>query len=132
MNQSGFHWVLAAILCAVSSAAAADELLPAYERGGAGPFDSLAGKAAWVTDHPAGDGEPKRSCASCHGADLSRAGRHLRTGKPIQPLAVSVDPTRLTDPAKVEKWLQRNCRWTLGRECTPQEKGDFIVFIRSQ
>jgi hypothetical protein len=26
----------------------------------------------------------------------------------------------------------RNCRWTLGRECTPAEKDDFISFIQTR
>jgi len=47
-------------------------------------------------------------------------------------LAPSVDPQRLTDQAKVEKWLLRNCRWTLGRECTSDEKADFISYIETQ
>jgi hypothetical protein len=47
-------------------------------------------------------------------------------------MALSVNPARLTDAKTVEKWFRRNCRWTLGRECTPQEKGDFIQFITSQ
>jgi hypothetical protein len=43
-----------------------------------------------------------------------------------------VNPQRLTDPAKIEKWLTRNCRWTLGRECTAGEKADFIAYIKTQ
>jgi hypothetical protein len=47
-------------------------------------------------------------------------------------MAKSVNPQRLTDPGKAEKWFGRNCRWTLGRDCTPQEKGDFVALIRSR
>lgn len=100
--------------------------LPALAEG-----DPAAGKAAWTTEHPAPEG-PARSCATCHTADLTRAGRHAATGKAIEPLAPSVNPSRLTDPAKVEKWLLRNCRWTLGRECTATEKADFLAYIRTQ
>ena len=123
---------LAASWFAAAVAATTDDILRSYERSGAGSFDPRAGQSAWVAKHPTGDGSAPRSCASCHGADLTRAGRHLRTGKPIEPLALSVNPSRLSDPPKVEKWLRRNCRWTLGRECTPQEKGDFVLFIRNQ
>jgi hypothetical protein len=47
-------------------------------------------------------------------------------------MAPSVNAARLTDQAKIVKWLHRNCKWTLGRECTPQEKGDFLTYIRSR
>ncbi|MBV5273127.1 MAG: DUF1924 domain-containing protein, partial [Lamprocystis purpurea] len=73
----------------------------------------------------------QRSCVTCHGTDLTKPGKHATTGKPIEPLAVSANSERLTDPAKVEKWFGRNCRWTLGRDCTPQEKGDFVRYIQS-
>ncbi|MGB5833069.1 MAG: DUF1924 domain-containing protein [Thiohalocapsa sp.] len=88
--------------------------------------------AAWTKEYPRADGSSARSCATCHTADLTKTGRHAKTGKPIEPLAPSVNPTRLTDPKKVEKWLLRNCRWTLGRECTGAEKTDFLSYIKSQ
>lgn len=94
--------------------------------------DAGAGKAAWTAEHPAPDGGAARSCATCHTADLTRPGKHASTGKAVEPLAPSVIKTRLRDPAKVEKWLLRNCRWTLGRECTADEKADFLAYIRTQ
>jgi hypothetical protein len=107
-------------------------LVEGYAAAGAGPFDPSAGAAAWVQTHrPSGSTEP-RSCASCHGEDLTRPGRHVTTGKRIEPLAPSANPDRLRDEAKVAKWFRRNCRWTLGRECTPQEKGDLVLFIESR
>jgi hypothetical protein len=97
-----------------------------------GAGDAAAGARAWTEEHnPAGADKP-RSCATCHHADLTQTGKHATTGKPIEPMAVSVNPKRLTDPAKVEKWFGRNCRWTLGRDCTPQEKADFLAYIRSK
>jgi hypothetical protein len=111
---------------------ATESLLEGYRNDGAGPFSPKAGESAWMQEYPSpGDSEP-RSCTRCHGADLTRPGRHLRTGKPIEPMALSVNPARLSNPGKVEKWFRRNCRWTLGRECTTQEKGDFIQFMISQ
>jgi hypothetical protein len=94
--------------------------------------DATSGAAGWTQTYPQSDGSPARSCVSCHGRDLTAPGRHAVTGKPIEPLAPSVNPQRLTDTAKVEKWLLRNCRWTLGRECTPEEKADFVAYIRTQ
>jgi mono/diheme cytochrome c family protein len=93
--------------------------------------DAAAGAAAWTREYPQPDGSA-RSCASCHTEDLTQPGRHARTGKPIEPLAPSVNPERLTDPKEVEKWLYRNCRWTLGRECTAAEKADLLAYIERQ
>ncbi len=127
MRVAVILWALAAL--PLAGPVHGGSILEAY---GAGPFDPEAGAAAWVRAHRrAGDARP-RSCSGCHGADLTRPGRHVKTGKPIEPLAVSVNPGRLTDIKKVEKWLRRNCRWTLGRECTAREKGDFLGFISSQ
>ncbi len=94
--------------------------------------DPAAGAAAWTKEYPQPGAAPARSCATCHGVDLTEPGHHARTGKPIEPLAPSVKPERLTDPAKIEKWLRRNCRWTMDRECTEAEKADFLSFIRQQ
>jgi mono/diheme cytochrome c family protein len=110
----------AALLATVAS-------LPIYAAGSAD-----AGASAWVRSHPQADGSPARSCASCHGQDLTQPGRHAKTGKHIEAMAPSVNAQRLTDPAKVEKWLRRNCRWTLGRECTAEEKADFLAYIATQ
>ncbi len=103
---------------------------------GAGPAlaagDAAAGAAAWTAEHPQPGGAAARSCASCHGADLTQTGRHAKTRKSIEPLAPSVNPARLSDDKKVAKWLYRNCRWTLGRECTATEKADFLAFIAAQ
>ena len=79
------------------------------------------------------------SCAACHrltdpvGLTLEVfdvAGRHVRTQKPIAPMAPSVNHERLSDTRSIEKWLRRNCKWTLGRECTPQEKGDLLMYLK--
>ena len=57
---------------------------------------------------------------------------HVCTGKSIELMAPSVNPKRLTDSRLIEKWFKRNCKWTLGRECTPQEKGDLLVYLQTQ
>jgi hypothetical protein len=76
------------------------------------------------------DGQ-KRACSDCHGADLTGPGEHVRTGKRIEPMAISVNPQRLTEAREIRKWFLRNCKWAWGRECNPQEKGDFLAFIQS-
>lgn len=94
--------------------------------------DAAAGKAGWIKEYPQSDGSKARSCVTCHGTDLTQPGRQANTGKVIEPLAPSVNPKRLTDQAKIEKWLLRNCKWTLGRECTATEKADFVAYIKTQ
>jgi hypothetical protein len=49
----------------------------------------------------------------------------------IEAMAPSVNPQRLTDAAKVEKWFGRNCKDVLERNCTAQEKGDYIQYLLS-
>ncbi len=71
------------------------------------------------------------ACASCHGKDPHVAGKNL-VGKKIDPMALSTSPSRYTDPTKVEKWFKRNCNEVLGRECSAQEKGDWLSFMISQ
>ncbi len=117
-------------LTGAGHAAVVDELQAGYRTSGAGPFNAAAGKQLWFdsNDH-AGEA---RGCTRCHGDTPKAAGRHASTGKPIEPMAPSMTPARLTDAAKVEKWFKRNCNWTLGRECSAQEKGDVLEFLRGQ
>lgn len=69
------------------------------------------------------------SCSSCHTDDPTAAGKHVVTGKTIQPMAVSTNTERFTRPEKVEKWFTRNCKDVAGRECTPTEKADVIAYL---
>lgn len=103
-----------------------DGLLDEYRARGAGTFDPSAGAALWQKKFGG------KSCASCHAKSPRDPGRNERTGKPIRPMAPSVNPQRLTDRRQMKKWLLRNCKSTLGRECTEQEKGDVLTWLRSQ
>lgn len=71
------------------------------------------------------------SCASCHTKNPLQTGKHDVTGKIIQPMAPSANPTRFTDAAKTQKWFKRNCKDVVGRECTAQEKGDVLTWLIS-
>lgn len=73
----------------------------------------------------------QRSCASCHKENPGAQGQHIRTHKLIAPMSPSVNPQRLTDPKKIEKWFMRNCKWTIGRECDAQQKDDFIAYLKT-
>lgn len=123
---------VAATCTAAAHADTVGDLLRQYESQGAARFNASAAETMWTKAFAdAKTGEP-RKCATCHSDDLKRTGKHAVTGKAIEPLAPSANPKRLTDAEHVEKWFSRNCKWTLGRECTPQEKGDFLVMIRGK
>ena len=124
----------AALLLAASPARAGafEEMIASYEAAGAGPFDAARGEAMWTEPHLDAETGKKRDCTACHTADLAKVGKHQKTGKVIDPLAPSVTPDRLTEVKKIKKWFKRNCDWTYGRPCTPQEQGDFLMYIKSQ
>ena len=130
-----FHLaILALSLWGVTAAHAnaVDALLKRYQSEGARNFDAATAERQWVqavVDRKTGE---ERRCSSCHTENLKSSGKHATTGKVIDPLAPSVNPKRLTDVEHIEKWFTRNCKWTLGRECTSQEKGNFLVMIRSK
>ena len=71
------------------------------------------------------------SCASCHGNTPTGPGRHVVTGKTIEPLAPAFNPARFTDEAKTEKWFRRNCKDVVGRECSAAEKADVLSWLMS-
>ena len=119
------------LVCGPVRADAVEDLLAEYRGLGGGPFQASAGEALWLTQHTQADGS-RRSCTSCHTNEPRQPGRHNVTGRGIEPLAPSVNPRRLTERREIEKWFKRNCKWTLGRECTVQEKGDLLAFLRHQ
>ena len=90
--------------------------------------DAERGRQLWNQQFEV-DGQ-LRSCLSCHGANPRETGKHQRTGKPIEPMSPVVNPDRLTDPKKIKKWFRRNCKWTLGRECTAAEQADVIDYLK--
>ncbi len=103
-----------------------DEKLQAYRSMGAADFSAERGKALWISDNSG------RSCTQCHGQTPQAVGKHNKTGKAIEPMALSANPKRFTNADKIEKWFLRNCKWTLERECTPQEKGDVLIWLQGE
>lgn len=69
------------------------------------------------------------ACASCHTANPADAGKHAVTGKPIQPLAPSANAKRFSNLDKVEKNFEKHCLDIIGRDCTAQEKGNYIAYL---
>lgn len=129
MTRSDFSAIAAAGLLALAA------VMPAHA---ATPADLLAGYAAQA-GKPAAPARGQQlftttqgrewSCASCHAAVPSQAGKHASTGKTIGALAPAFNPERFTDPAKVEKWFRRNCNDVMARECTPAEKADVLAWL---
>ncbi len=103
-----------------------DAQLQTYLQQGAAKANTENGKKLWY------DSKNERSCASCHGDTPRWIGRHAKTRKQIQPMAPSVNPERYQDSKKIEKWFLRNCKWTLGRTCTAQEKADILGWLSGQ
>jgi len=89
-------------------------------------FSAARGEQFFKTKH---GGE--WSCSSCHTDDPAAIGKHAKTEKKIDPLAPSANAQRFTRASKVEKWFRRNCNDTVGRVCTPQEKGDVLSYLVS-
>ena len=120
--------IVAMILSTATFAGPREDLLAQYAAAAKVTSFSAARGQALHTQSFSGGKPDTPSCTTCHGKDPRSAGRAL-TGKTIEPVAVSVTPTRYTDPAKVEKWFKRNCKEVVGRACTPAEKADFIQFV---
>lgn len=115
-----------ALLPTLVKADVIEDKLAQYRAEGAGEFVASKGEAIWFTDYSG------RSCSQCHGETPSSVGKHIKTGKRIEPMALSANPERFSDADKIEKWFLRNCKWTMDRVCTPQEKGNILVWLRAQ
>lgn len=92
-------------------------------------FDAKRGEQFYHAKHVK-DGK-EVSCATCHMDDPKKIGKNPKTSKDIQPMAPIANAKRFADPAKTEKAFHRNCSDMLGRDCTAQEKGDFISYLMS-
>lgn len=122
--------MLALMSASVAAADTPASLMAGYAAtAGISPQGFLAERGATLyrSEHP-GRAGTSVSCASCHTANPKQPGR-TRVNKRIEPLAPAANPQRFTDAAKVEKWFRRNCQDVLQRECSAQEKGDFIAWL---
>lgn len=115
----------------LAGAAVSLALLLTHPASAAPTAEAAARGKALHTQNFTGGKPDTPSCTTCHGIDPRAAGRS-RTGKSIEPMAVSVTPSRYQDPAKVEKWFKRNCVEVIGRECTAGEKSDWLAYMSSQ
>jgi hypothetical protein len=123
--------VLALPLLALAPHAAAatpQEVLALYQQQ-AGGASAARGEKFFFARNTLPGGEVM-SCTSCHTENPKAVGK-TRAHKAIDPIAPVANRERFTDPAKVEKWFKRNCKDVLARECTAQEKADFVAFMIS-
>lgn len=124
--------ITTAVAIAIGTVVWADtpaSILKSYEAE-AGAAGSVArGQDLFMSNHTGGKPDTP-SCTTCHTTNLKASGQ-TRVGKPIDPMAVSANPERLTDAAFNAKWLRRNCNSVLGRECDAQEKADIIAYLMS-
>jgi len=122
--------VTLAFLSNANASPAVEGLLDEYRQQGARSFSAGAGRELWNQVFTSARSNGPRRCANCHTANPRRPGKHARTEKTIDPLAPSVQPERLNDIGKIRKWFKRNCKWTMGRPCTAQEKGDVLFYLK--
>jgi hypothetical protein len=109
---------------------ARDAILAAYGKEAGQPFSATRGEALYLSKNTAS--ADFESCATCHTTDPTAKGRHAKTGRVIEPVAVSANPKRFTDATKVEERFTRDCQTVLGRACSVLEKGDYITFLASK
>jgi mono/diheme cytochrome c family protein len=69
------------------------------------------------------------ACASCHTANPADPGKHIVTGKPIRPLSPVINAKRFADLDKVEKNFTNHFNDIISRDCTAQEKANFIAYL---
>lgn len=127
-------WIIVSLFLVTNSVGATDAAnlrLDEYALTAKQTFSAERGRQLWSHSYKYSRGVKQRSCASCHGEDLSKPGKHLRTKKLIKPMSRVSNPLALTDEKKIEKWFKRNCKWTMGRECSRQEKGDVLTYLLS-
>lgn len=118
---------LGAAISAAHADPARDAIIAGYASAAGQPLSAERGKAFFMATHQGGKPDTP-SCTTCHTNNPKSAGQ-TRAGKPVEPMAVSANPKRFTDPAFVEKWFGRNCNSVLGRECTALEKGDVLTWL---
>jgi len=118
--------LLALVCAAAAQAATPAELLAGYVSQAGAPAQPARGQQFFNSRQG-----QDWTCASCHGALPTQAGKHASTGKAITALAPAFNPERFSDPAKVEKWFRRNCKDVAARECSATEKADVLAWLIS-
>jgi mono/diheme cytochrome c family protein len=114
------------MLASLAQAVTPNEQLAAYSAQAGAAAQPARGQQFFTSVHGR-----QWSCATCHGAVPTQAGKHASTGKPIGALAPAFNSERFVETAKTEKWFRRNCNDVVGRECTAAEKADALAWLLS-
>lgn len=75
------------------------------------------------------------SCSTCHTENPAAVGKTaagfkgIEAGKPIKALAPSANPARFSNVDKVEDNFTKHCENILGKDCSAQEKADYITYL---
>jgi hypothetical protein len=72
------------------------------------------------------------ACASCHTTNPADSGKHTVTGKAIRPLSPVVNTKRFSDFDKVEGQFTKHCNDILGKDCTPEDKANYITYLLTE
>jgi hypothetical protein len=118
---------LSLLLPVAYSNEALEQLIARIQESAPLPLSAERGAEFWQQVGPNGI-----HCSSCHGTNVKQPGEHIKTGKRLEPMALSENPNRLSDIKFVEKWLYRNCKAVWSRECNNQEKGDVLLWLSQQ
>ncbi|MCK5334953.1 MAG: DUF1924 domain-containing protein [Gammaproteobacteria bacterium] len=108
---------------------AVKHLIDSYQSESPIQGDANKGQQLWNKKFTGKKPFTERSCQTCHNSNLKQSGQHIRTKKVIKPMAPSVNSESLSKVKKIKKWLKRNCKWTIGRECSAEEKIHLLTFL---
>lgn len=102
------------------------ELLKQYRSQAELPLSAERGKALWEKRNGS------KSCTSCHGSDITQPGEMpvlVIFSRSIPPMALSANPERFQDAESADMKFDKNCKRVFQRVCTPQEKGDILLYL---
>lgn len=92
-------------------------------------LNAEAGRAFYVKKHTVKGKQV--ACTDCHTDNPAAVGKHSETKKKIASLSPVVNPKRFSNLKKTEEAFDQHCVDVLERNCTSQEKGDYIVYLLS-
>ncbi len=69
------------------------------------------------------------SCAACHTDNPANIGKHNESGKPIKPMAPSVNPQRFSNINKSAVGFTKHCRDLYGKDCSAEDKANFVTYL---
>ena len=92
-------------------------------------LNAEAGRAFYTKKHDVNG--KQMACTDCHTDNPAAKGKHAKTGKQIASLSPVVNPKRFSNLKKTEELFDEHCIDVLSRNCTSQEKGDYITYLLS-